>query len=39
MYSYEYNKGHVDVYKDGEFMFSADTVEEAKEEIRKISES
>lgn len=33
MYELEYVNGHVEVYLDGEFCFSADTVREAEEEI------
>ena len=33
MYELEYVRGHVEVYLDGEFCFSADTVREAEEEI------
>lgn len=36
MYTCEYNKGHVDVYKNGEFVFTADTMKEAEEEIREL---
>ena len=33
MYELEYVRGHVEVYLDGEFCFSADTVREAEEEL------
>ena len=32
-YNIEYVKGHVEVYKDKKFQFSADTVTEAKKDI------
>lgn len=34
MYTYEYKNGHVEVYLDGVFQFSADTMQEAEEETR-----
>ena len=30
-------RGHIEVYIDGVFQFSADTISEAKEELRKIT--
>ena len=33
MYELEFVRGHVEVYLDGAFCFSADTVREAEEEI------
>lgn len=33
MYEIEFVRGHVEVYLDGEFCFSADTRREAEEEI------
>lgn len=37
---YEFNDvmGHIEVYLDGVFQFSADTISEAKEEIAKSGE-
>lgn len=32
MYSYEYRNGHVEVYFNGEFRFTADNMEEAMRE-------
>lgn len=32
MFEYRNVKGHVEVFLDGEFMFSADTIQEAREE-------
>ncbi len=37
MYELEFVRGHVEVYLDGEFCFSADTRSEAEEEIRLMS--
>ena len=37
MYELEYVRGHVEVYFDGEFCFSADTLREAEEEIAELS--
>lgn len=36
MYSYEYKNGHVEVYYNGEFQFSADNMEEALEETKEV---
>lgn len=33
MYDYKYVKGHVEVYLDGVFQFSADNISEAKREL------
>ncbi len=33
MYELEFVRGHVEVYLNGEFCFSADTVREAEEEL------
>ena len=37
MYSYEYKNGHVEVYYDGEFQFTADNMEEALRETGEVS--
>lgn len=37
MYEIELVRGHVEVYLDGEFCFSADTRSEAEQEIAKLS--
>ena len=37
MYSIEQKNGHVVVYKDGEFAFTADTYAEAEREIDKLT--
>lgn len=34
MYEFRQIKGHVEVYLDGEFLFSADTMQEAREELK-----
>lgn len=36
MYSYEYKNGHIEVYLDGEFQFTADTMEEALRETEGV---
>lgn len=33
MYEFRQVKGHIEVYLNGEFQFSADTIQEAKEEL------
>ena len=33
MYEFRYVKGHIEVYLDGKFQFSADTMKEAREEL------
>lgn len=33
MYEFEWVRGHVEVFLDGEFQFSADTMKEALEEL------
>lgn len=33
MYEFRQIKGHIEVYLDGEFQFSADTMQEAREEL------
>ena len=33
MYDYKYVKGHVEVYLNGVFQFSADNISEAKREL------
>lgn len=37
MYELEFVRGHVEVYLDGEFCFSADNVREAEEEIELLN--
>lgn len=37
MYELEFVRGHVEVYLDGEFCFSADTRREAEEEIELLT--
>ena len=37
MYELEYVRGHVEVYLNGEFCFSADTVREAEEELSQMA--
>ena len=37
MYELEFVRGHVEVYFNGEFCFSADTRKEAEEEIEQLS--
>ena len=37
MYELEYVRGHVEVYLDGKFCFSADTVSEAEAEIEQMA--
>ena len=37
MYELKFVRGHVEVYFDGAFCFSADTVSEAEEEIELMS--
>lgn len=39
MYSIHYVKGHVQVFLDGKFLFSADNEREAREELREHAES
>ena len=34
MYEFRYVKGHVEVFLDGVFQFSADTMKEAEDELR-----
>lgn len=34
MYEFRPVMGHIEVYLNGEFQFSADTIEEAHEELR-----
>ena len=38
MYSIKYVRGHVQVYKNGVFLFSADNEREAREELRDYEE-
>lgn len=35
MYEFRNVKGHIEVYRYGSFLFSADTMQEAREEIQK----
>ena len=37
MYELEFVRGHVEVFLDGEFCFSADTVREAEAEIAEMA--
>lgn len=37
MYEIEFVRGHVEVFLDGEFCFSADTRREAEEDIKLIT--
>ena len=37
MYEIEFVRGHVEVYLDGEFCFSADTRSEAEAEIAELT--
>ena len=40
MYSMQYVRGHIQVYDNkGNFLFSADSEREAREELREYSES
>lgn len=34
MYAFKYVKDHVEVYLDGKFQFSADSIGEARRELR-----
>lgn len=36
MYEFRYVKDHVEVYYNGEFQFSADTMQEARAELAEI---
>lgn len=38
MYYFKTIKGHIEVYYNGKFLFSADTIEEAHEEVAKMIE-
>lgn len=35
MYDFKNVNGHIEVFKNGEFQFSADTMEEALDEIKE----
>lgn len=37
-YEYRYANGHIEVFLNGIFQLSADTMEEAMEEVRKLNE-
>lgn len=39
MYEIRHAKGYVEVFHDGVFQFSADTIREAKSEVQKIVKS
>lgn len=39
MYTMRNIQGHIQVYRNGEFLFSADTEREAREELREYAES
>lgn len=36
MYQFRWVRGHVEVFKDGVFQFSADTMREAREEVEEL---
>lgn len=36
MYEFRHVKGHIEVYLDGKFQFSADTMQEAREELENM---
>ena len=36
MYEFRYVRGHIEVYLNGKFQFSADTIKEAKEELQNM---
>lgn len=36
MYEFRRIKDHIEVYLDGEFQFSADTIQEAREELKNM---
>ena len=38
MYEFRNVKGHIEVYRYGSFLFSADSMQEAREEIRRQEE-
>ena len=35
MLEFRYVRGHIEVYRQGEFLFSADTMSEAREELEE----
>ena len=37
MYEIEFVRGHIEVFMDGEFCFSADSLREAEEELALLS--
>lgn len=37
MIEFRYRNGHIEVYKNNEFLFSADTVDEARKELEEIT--
>jgi len=37
MYQFEWVRGHVEVFLDGEFQFSADTIKEALDELNGVN--
>lgn len=37
MYQFEWVRGHVEVFLDGEFQFSADTMKEALDELSGVN--
>ena len=39
MYAIRYVKGHVQVYYEGKFLFSADSEREAREELKEYAQS
>ena len=39
MYEYRFVKGHVEVFFNGEFRFSADTLAEAKMEVESLDKT
>lgn len=38
MIEFKHVRGHIEVYRDGKFLFSSDTMGEAKEELRKMNQ-
>lgn len=36
MYEFRYVKGHIEVFLNGKFQFSADTMKEVREELREM---
>ena len=36
MYEFRYEKGHIEVFLNGKFQFSADNMREVREELREM---